>query len=138
MRIGGAAMGFPGKRGVNVIGCFVVMALVVGACSSESIPSRVEQETKVLTLDSAVYIPETFVGSPNGRCAGYAAKIGEERYVIVDGAESSRYAKISAPVFSSDSLRVAFTAQRADDLRLRGRWPRERRTRCLRSLSQRV
>ena len=89
--------------------------LVVSGCSAGGPSSTPAQETVVLTIDTDRLIDGTFVGSANRRRAAFSAKDGDSRYVVVDGQEGPRYSRIGTVQFSTDNLRVAYSAQRDDD-----------------------
>ena len=66
--------------------------------------------TKLTTIPNN-YSVDRFVLSQNGKRWGYTVKMPSTAFNIIDGNEDRRYPKVSNPVFSPDSQRVAYWAE---------------------------
>ena len=69
-------------------------------------------EKHIVQIDTSSWIPESFRTSPDSKQVAYAAKVGDEWFVVVNGKKGKQFSGIGSgtPIFSPDSQRVAYIA----------------------------
>ncbi|MGA2639699.1 MAG: hypothetical protein ABSG21_02200 [Spirochaetia bacterium] len=100
------------KKGI--IAACVFYFILCSAGYAEEIQERVASEKFIMNIGENV---KYFTVSPNNKRISvvYEDEENGKEFVVVDGIEGKRYDKVSSPIFSPDSKRVAYIAYKEDE-----------------------
>jgi hypothetical protein len=102
------------RKKLGILGTLVLTVLLVIGCQqqapSTSVGPLTRTSTEVVLIDDCSQALDIY-DSPDLRRIAYTAKVGNKKFVVLDGQEGKQYDWVDELTFSPDSKRFAYIAE---------------------------